>query len=272
MAGRVPPRVRAWCRGDRPRAPRGTGRATWAGRLAAGGGVRDPAAPPCARHARARGHRSDRTCLRGGYGQHRAAPLRGARDRAAGRRRAGLGGRSCSVGQRQRRNLRPAAGPDRGRSARPGRAGRRRAREGLGGDRQSVPHDPADRLPAGLSRPAGTRPVRPDPAVRRERPGPSAVRRGEHPADGPRAGPAPRPLPLLDRAPRDDARIRIRGPSLAAAVPGGTSRTAAGRVLQGRVDAGSRRDEAARSGPARRRPGPALDGAPDGRGAAPPVP
>ncbi len=65
--------------------------------------------------------------------------------------------------------------------------------------------------------------------------GPAAVRRGEHPPDGARARRAARAVPDLDRAPRDDPRLRVRGASLAAAVPGRAARAPADALLAGRV-------------------------------------
>ena len=84
-------------------------------------------------------------------------------------------------------------------------------------------------------------------------------------------GPARR-LPDVDRAPRDDPRLRVRGPSLAAAVSRGPSRTPAGS-LHGR-DQGPRPGDGSTSRPGAPRRGQrrALDGAPDERRATAPVP
>ena len=54
-------------------------------------------------------------------------------------------------------------------------------------------------------------------------PGPAPVRRGEHPAHRPDPGRAARAVPDVDRAARDDPRLRVRGPSRGS---GRTSRTA----------------------------------------------
>ena len=69
-------------------------------------------------------------------------------------------------------------------------------------------------------------------------PGAPAVRRGEHPPDGEGARRADRAVPDLDRAPRDDPRVRVRGPSVAAPVPRGAAR-AAGLDVLGRTRARS---------------------------------
>ena len=67
---------------------------------------------------------------------------------------------------------------------------------------------------------------------------PAAVRRGEHPPDRGHAGRADRAVPDLDRAPRDDPRVRVRGASVAPAVPRRPARAAAHAVQPRRVDDG----------------------------------
>ena len=143
------------------------------GRLAAGARRAD-------RGRAARG----RAGLRRGDGPDRAGPLGGPRDRAAGRRRAVGGRRPGRLGPGQHRRLRVAHRQARGRPARPGRAARRRAGQGDDGPGQPLDHDPPARVPARVHGPARPRPVRPRPAVGRGRPGPAAVRRGEHPRHG----------------------------------------------------------------------------------------
>ena len=59
---------------------------------------------------------------------------------------------------------------------------------------------------------------------------PPPVRRGEHPPHGAGPGRAAGAVPDLDRAPRDDPRLRVRGPSLAPAVPRGPARAPAAAV------------------------------------------
>ena len=157
--------------------------------------------------------------------------------RAAGRRRALRGRRSGRLGPRQHGLVRLADGQARGRPARPGHAARRRPGQGDHGARQSLGHDPPARAPArvhGLARP---RPVRPRAAVGRGGARPAPVRRGEHPGDGPRPGRADRPVPDLDRPPRDDPRLRVRGASLAPAVPRRAARAPADAVRPGRARA-----------------------------------
>ena len=64
-------------------------------------------------------------------------------------------------------------------------------------------------------------------------PGSAPVRRGEHPPDGVVAGRAARRVPDLDRPPRDDPRVRVRGAPVAPAVPRRPARTPARRVQRG---------------------------------------
>ena len=97
-------------------------------------------------------------------------------------------------------------------------------------------------------------PVRPRPAVDRGGAREAAVRRGEHPGDGPRAGRADRPVPDLDRPARDDPRLRVRGASRGS---GRTSRSAssASSRCSARTPAGSAaRRSAASAAPSAARP------------------
>ncbi len=100
--------------------------------------------------------------------------------------------------------------------------------------------------------PAGSRPVRPGPPVGGNRAGTAALRGGEHPRHGRSLGVDAGPLPDLDRAPRDDPCVRVRGAPVAAALPGGAPGAPADRVLAEHVAARRRRRPGGRAGPARR--------------------
>ena len=93
----------------------------------------------------------------------------------------------------------------------------------------------------------------------------AAVRRGEHPPDGQSPRRAACLVPDLDRAPRDDPCVRVRGAPLAAAVPGLAPGAAADAVRPRRARDGSGGDEGPRPGAPRRGRRRALDGTPDDR-------
>ena len=133
--------------------------------------------------------------------------------------------------------------------------------------RQPLDHDPPARAAARVHGPARARAVRPRAADRRDDARPAPVRRGEHPPDRGEPRRARRAVPDLDRAPRDDPRVRVRGAPVAPAVPRGAAGAPADAVQPGGLVDGPGRGAGARVGaPRRRAPGrPALAGAPDDR-------
>ena len=218
--------------------------------------------------------RGRRARLRPRDGEGRAGPVAAPRHGAARGRRPGRGRGPGRLGAGEHGRVLVAHRPARGRAAGPGAAGGRRVRQGDGHPREPLGHDAPARVPArvhGLARP---RPVRPRAAVRRDDARAAPVRRGEHPPDGPQPRRAARPVPDLDRPPRDDPRVRVRGAPVAAAVPRRPARAPALAVQRGRVVARAGRAQGARGRPAGRRPArrPALAGAADVRRAAAAVP
>ena len=147
-----------------------------------------------------------------------------------------------------------------GRAPRPDRAARRRARKGLARPREPLDHDPPVRAAARLHGPARPGPVRPRPALGGGRAGPAPLRRGEHPPDRADARRAARSVPDLDRPPRDDPRLRVRGPPLAAPVPGRPPRATAGGALAQRLRPRPGRVARARAGAPRRATGTGWSG------------
>ena len=157
--------------------------------------------------------------------------------------------------------------------ARPGRAARRRPRQGDDGPREPLDHDPPARAAARVHGPARARPVRHRAAVGRGRARAgccssrrtSARRRARWACRSGRSGPGSRSTRRPTRS--SSRRIRGCGPYLA-------SRLERQLALFGGDVRGFGRDalRGARSGAARRGRRRALDGAAHGRGAAAPVP
>ena len=268
LAGRLPDRLRARRRRDRRRPARREGRPAWARRLA--GGRTDRHRPAALGAGDPRPRPSCRQPSRPTPRPWRASCRRSRRPSAA-RCRASSNGPAWSIGRAgcaPTPVVRIAHEQARDRPARPGHPARWRPGQGDRGAGQPLGDDPPAGLPARLHGHPGPRPVRPRAAVHRGRPGPPPVRRGEHPRHGPGARRAARPVPDLDRAPRDDPRLRVRGAPVAPAVPVRAARAPADAVRQG--CARSRARGAARPRPIdpRRIGRRALDRADDGPGAA----
>ncbi len=186
-------------------------------------------------------------------------------DRGAGCRR-----RSSRLGPGQPLDVRGALRSPGRRAPRPDRAARRRARQGLARPREPLDHDPPVRAAARLHGPAGPGPVRPRAPLSGGRAGAAALRRGEHPPDRANARRAAGPVPHLDCPPRDDSRLRVRGPPVAAPVPGRPPRATAVGARAQHLRARPGRVARARAGPARW--GRALARAAHVGRAAPPLP
>ena len=252
LAGRLPRGRRAGSGRDRPRAAGGGRGAERPRRLGRRGAPRR--GPPAQRGGtplRGRG-RGDRSRLRGGHAARRARPRDGPR------RRPSPGSWSAS-----RSSIAPAgSGPTSPPSPRlfgrlegdlldqvvPPGAG---LGEGVARPGEPLDHDPPVRAAARLHGPARPRPVRPRPPLRGGRAGPAPLRGGERSPDRPGARRAARSVPHLDRPPRDDPRLRVRGPPLAPALPRRPPRAPAraGSPAAPRTSAGTRRGPwAARSG------------------------
>ena len=168
-----------------------------------------------------------------------APTLPGVVERHAVASRVGVG--RCQHGHVPGARGAPRAKPATARTA--GQPARRRGRCG-----QPAADDEPGGVPAGLPGHPCAGPVRRRAALGRTGPRSPAVRGGEHPGHGTRGRGAPRDLPPVGLPPRDDARLRAGGPSLAASLPARAPGAAGGAVR--RADA----PPAATGTPLRRRP------------------
>ena len=197
-------------------------------------------------------------------GTHRPCTVDCPRHRAAGRRRAVGRRRSRRLGPGQHRDVRLAHRQARGRPARPGRPDRRRAGQGDHGARQPLGDDAASSGSCSGSwarASSASTTSRCCPTETGARPAP--VRRGEHPRRRRRSLGVPLdPFRTWIALHETDPRLRVRGASVAAAVPRVAPRAPADAVRQRRPRPRPRRAarrSAGRSrGEAERR---ALDGA-----------
>ena len=151
------------------------------GRLAGGRAYRDRPVASGPRRPEPGGAARRGARVRRGDGPDRAGAVGGARERAAGRRRALWRGGPCGLGTRQHRVVRVAHEQAREGPARPGHAARRGTGQGHDGTRQPLGHHPPAWLPARVHGQPRPGPVRPRAPLGRGGTRPPALRRGEHP-------------------------------------------------------------------------------------------